>query len=159
MRAFKPEIAKKNMKDSKFFEYFKSQGGTLRASSEDIRKQMFVFCKDLIYGNVVQDKYLPALMEDPRIIQEGMLYAETNLIENNMILQSLDCAALNKLPFTMFPEFSTVYNKYALRSQTYGIILHSLKDFAMSGNPDYLVSISVKLNTPFLRGVKQQYML
>jgi len=160
MRAFKPEVAKKNMKDARFFEYFKDRGGVNRATTQEIRDKLMLLFKDLIFGNVVQDKYMEAIMGEPRIMQEAIIFAEANLMENHILVQSMDCAIQCRLPSVLsLPTFDQIYTKYTLRATTYGTILAELKNFVMSGNPEYLVAISVKLNSPFMRGVKQQYML
>lgn len=160
MRAFKPDTVKKQQQKSRFFECFNNIGGIQRASVVDIQKNMHHFLKDLIFGNIVQEKYMEILMSDPRIIQEAITYTEQNLIENHIILQSMNCAVNCKdVSIITLPAFNNTYTKYSLKANTYGVLLTELRNFMSSGNAEYLIGISVKLNSPFMRGSKQQFLL
>lgn len=162
MKEYRPLITQKKLKPSKFFEGFiqsKGPNGVARASSGEIQKAMKSFFLDLAYGNIVQEKYIPILKSDPRIIQEAHTEAENQLVEATTLLQSLEFSRNGGLPITAQPAFNGIYNKYLMRATTYGVILEGLRFFMATGNESYLTAIATKMNSVMMRGAKQQLML
>jgi hypothetical protein len=167
LREFRPLITQKKLRPSKFFEGFiqsKGPNGVARASSGEIQRALKSFYLDLAYGNIVQDKYMPILISDPRIMQEALVDAENKLLYSTIELQCLEFSRNSGLPITAQPAFEGIYNEHMMRAQTYGVILEGLRGFHMSvlsgvPNPEYLISISTKLNSITMRGAKQQLML
>ena len=167
MREYRPLITQKKLRQSKFFEGFiqsKGPNGVARASSGEIQRALKSFYLDLAYGNIVQDKYMPMLMADPRIIQEALIDVENKVLYSTIELQCLEFSRNSGLAITAQPAFDGIYNEHLMRAHTYGIILEGLRNFhmsVMSGVPDpsHLISISTKLNSIVMRGSKQQLML
>ena len=163
MKEYRPNpniTGDKRFKPSKFFENFiqqKGPSGVKRASVAEIQKNLRQFYLDLVYGNVVQDKYIPFLIEDPRVVNEAIIDSENKLVEFTIILQSMDSAVRCMLPISNQPMFTTVYNKYMMRANIYGVILSGLKNFVMTGDTGFLVSICAHLNSKMVRGAKQQF--
>lgn len=162
MRPFKPQIGNKKLKPSRFFENFiqqKGPGGITRASSMEIKKNLRSFYLDLAYGNVVQEKYMEFIYSDSRVINEAMIDIENKLLEFTIVLRSMDVAINTNDPIISQPQFNEIYGAYLTRSNTYEVILVGLKNFAATGDPNYLVSISAKLNASIIKNSKYQLML
>lgn len=166
MKEFKPNKQQNNtpkkLKPSKFFDNFiqlKGPNGVLRASSAEIQKNLKYFFLDLIYGNIVQEKYLPFIMNDNRVITEAITEAQNKLMEYTIITQSMDCAAMSSSPISLQPVFPLIYNNYMYKANAYHIMLNGLQGFAMTHDVSYLTAISAKLNSSSIRGGKQQIMI
>ena len=162
-RPNKPSQPPKKLKPSKFFDNFiqlKGPNGVLRASTAEIQKNLRYFFLDLIYGNVVQDKYLPFLMSgDDRVVTEAITEAQNKLMEFTILTQSMDCAAMSSNPVSLQPVFPVIYNNYMYKCNAYFIILNGLQGFLMTHDISYLTAISAKLNASSIRGGKQQIVL
>lgn len=164
MKEFVPHQnqSNKKLKPSKFYDSFiqqKGPNGVTRASSAEIQKALKMFYLDLAFGNIVQDKYIPYIMEEPRVFQEAIIDCENKLIEYTIILRSLEAATASNNPIVLQPNFQIVYNKYLMLSNSYSTILNGLRGFVVSMDVSYLVAISAKLNSTQMRGAKQQIIL
>lgn len=162
MKEYKPQILNKKPRPSRFYESFiesKGPQGVTRATNAEIQKNLKSFYLDLAYGNIVQDKYMTFIMEEPRVFQEAVNDVSNRIMEYTIILRSMDCAISNNLPIIAQPMFNVTYNKYMMKANTYNTILTGLQNFMMSLDIGYLVSISAQLNSGIIRGSKQQLML
>lgn len=162
MKEYKPQILNKKPRPSRFYESFiesKGPSGVTRATSAEIQRNLKSFYLDLAHGNIVQDKYMTFIMEEPRVFQEAFNDVSNRIMEYTIILRSMDCAMANNLPIIAQPMFNVTYNKYMMKANTYNVIFTGLQNFMMSMDVSYLVSISAQLNSGIIRGSKQQLML
>ena len=162
MRPFKPEQLNKKLRPSKFFENFiqqKGPNGVSRASVLEIQKGLKSFFLDLAYGAVAQEKYIGFLVGDPRVMEEALKEAYSQIIECTIIMRSMEAAGSTNNPIAEMPQFSEVYNKYNMKGQTYSIIHDGLLGFKNTGDVGYIIGISTRLNSFIMKGSKQTLLL
>ena len=129
------------------------------ASPLEIQKQMKSYFLDLIYGNIVQEKYQDFLYE-PRVLREALASAEQKLLRYSAILQSMDLAIQsNQFMITSNPEFYNTYDTYVGKATAFSIILKGLQAFANTGDTGYLISISTQMNSYLMANAKQQVLI
>ena len=73
-------VKKKRNTKSKFYEYFLTQYGnidcTRKATDQEIIDRMRLFINDLVFGNVLQEKYWNLFEADLRVLVIGLNYVK-----------------------------------------------------------------------------------
>ena len=76
-------VKKKRNTKSKFYEYFLTQYGSIdctrKATDQEIIDRMRLFINDLVFGNVLQEKYWNLFEADLRVLVIGLNYVKEKL--------------------------------------------------------------------------------
>ena len=179
MRALKPSVLNKKIRNSKFFDHFISQYGpscTAKSSNKEIEDKLKMFYLDLAFGNLQQQKYYQYLVGDTRIVDEALQDLQNRMLEAVVYRDALKFTASINNQESFNIRSNPMYNKCVNDSENkvyaYSVLIDGLTEYKNSGlgqdgyihpemcNPQYLVKISIQINSnPFARGSKQQLLL
>ena len=151
------KITNQKLRNSKFFEYFIKQYGercTKDANDEDLFRNMRSFYTDLLYGNIQQDKYMRYLSLDDRILKVAINDCYQKLMSSIIVKEALEYSQQMQHPVSKYDQFVITINEAKARNFCYGILYNGLLNFINTGNPNYLIHISVEFNNPMNRNAK-----
>lgn len=152
---------KPKLKPSKFFEPLIQKYGEMyaldKATNQEISDKIRFFIHDLVYGNLLQEKYTKYILNDittsNRLITATSLELDYKYKRANIVLYSLTKLFNSNDPITSEQEFSQCYMDADLRVKAYQVLKQGIINLTNSGNPQFLEWIAIQFNTQ-LRGAK-----
>lgn len=160
MREIRSQKPKKP-KQSKFFDQLIQKYGEQYAldkcTNQEISDKLRFFIQDLVYGNILQDKYIQYIMNDTnnRLIGSTLVEIDYRIKRAAMISYALSKLYASQDPITQDQEFQQCYMDEDLKSKAYSIIKQGLLGFLNSRDPQYIEWIAIQFNSPILRSAKQ----
>ena len=153
--------SKQKLKPSQFFEYFINRYGTdyaiTRANNQELTNRIKYFILDLVYGNVMQDKYLGYVTGDEsnRLVLLALNETEFQLRKAVIYCEALRASKFTGQPSSLLQEFDPLMKDEELRQFAFIVIKGGLTDYLRTKEVQYLQSITYKLSNPLVKRVKQ----
>lgn len=166
------EIVRKGRKNtkSKFYEYFINQYGnidcTRKAQDTEIVDRMRLFINDLVFGNILQEKYWNLFEADLRVLIFALRHVKEKLFKLQCYRDCIQNIAIrndqNANSIKMNPAFESCMIETEELVKGYMIIYTGLNDFYNSGiqngminfkacNLDHLQNIAIQFKNPIFK--------
>ena len=163
-------VKKKRNTKSKFYEYFLTQYGSIdctrKATDQEIIDRMRLFINDLVFGNVLQEKYWNLFEADLRVLVIGLNYVKEKLYKLQCYRDCIQSVSIRNDNTANVIKMNPVFETCLIESDEivkgYMIIYAGLNDFYQSGiqngiinfkacNLDHLQNIAIQFKNPIFK--------
>lgn len=156
IRNQKPQKAKPSKFFDQLIQKYGEQFALSKATNAEISDKVRFFIQDLVYGNLLQDKYIRYLLEDTenRLIQTAMFEIEYRYRRSYILVYSLTKMVNSTDPISQSQEFNQCYMDEDMKTKAYSILRAGLTNFINTREPSYIEWIAIQFNSPVLKGAK-----